>query len=99
MNDHEKNSVALAASADFSLSSSFADIMCGMDGPELSEKTVALLKQGTEKAVLASSVPKRMGARKTESGYFHEDGFLVKKPHGEVGQPGRGQRGTLARLS
>lgn len=24
---------------------------------------------------------------------------LVKKPHGEVGQPRRGRRGTLARLS
>ncbi len=84
MSEHEKHSIALAASADLALSSSFSDMMRTADTPRLSQRAEFLLKQRTGKAVLPSSMPKRKGARKTESGYFHADGFLVKKPHGKA---------------
>ena len=84
MDEHEKYSIALSASADFTLSDAFAETMNGMDGPALSATSESLLKQKTEKSVLPVIAPKRKAARKTESGYFHENGFLVKKPHGKA---------------
>jgi cyclic beta-1,2-glucan synthetase len=84
LTEREKSSFTLAASADFLLSRTLTDTMRGMEEPVLPEKTELLLKEKTEKTVLPAPMPQIRTIRKTESGYFHDEGFLVKKPHGKA---------------
>ena len=84
MSEREKGAFALSACADFPLSVPLADSMRGMDAPALSERLGSLLMQKTEKSVLPLPAPKRKNTQYTESGFFHENGFLVRKPHGKA---------------
>ena len=84
MSEHELQSFLLAASAVFPLASLLAETMADTEGPPVSEKTERQLKQAPEKRVLPACAPKRKAIRQTESGIFHENGFLVKKPHGKA---------------
>ena len=84
MSAHEKLSFSMMACADFALSSPLADSMNTAGIPVISEKTELVLKKQAETAVLPCSAPKRRCVERTESGVFHEDGFLVSKPHGKA---------------
>ncbi len=84
MTVQELQSFSLAASARFPLSSSLAEVINGAQEPPVSEETERKLKQTAEKTVLSLAAPKRKTVRQTESGIFHENGFLVKKPHGKA---------------
>ncbi|MBQ2989435.1 MAG: DUF3131 domain-containing protein [Clostridia bacterium] len=84
MSEEERRSFSLAACAYFSLAAPLSEVICGNGEPPIAEKTEARLKQSPRKTVLPAEAPKRKTVWKTESGCFHENGFLVGKPHGKA---------------
>ena len=84
MSEHAKNAFTVMACAEFPLASPLADSMNATRAPVLSETVERLLRQKAKTSVLPREIPKRKKGEKTESGIFHENGFLVKKPHGKA---------------
>ena len=84
MSEHEMQSFSYAACAEFDLSSSLSDSIRGRGMPPVSEQTERKLKQTVKTEILPLRAPKRKVIRSTESGFFHENGFAVKKPHGKA---------------
>ena len=84
MSAHEKCSFSMMACADFLLSAPLAESMNEVGAPAISEKTERALKKKAETAVSSCIAPKRRCVERMESGVFHEDGFLVHKPHGKA---------------
>ena len=84
MSEHEIQSFSCMACAEFSLSSALSESIRGRGAPPVSEQTERKLKQTAGTEVLPLYAPKRKVIRSTESGFFHENGFAVKKPHGKA---------------
>ena len=84
MSEHEKTSFAVTACADFPLSASLADSMKGIVTPIPSPAVERRLGQKARTSVLPAEAPKEKNGERMESGIFHGNGFLVKKPHGKA---------------
>ena len=84
MTDREKHSFSLAACAAFDLASPLSDGIRGRGSPPVSAQTERKLKQAAKAEILPLCAPKRKVIRSAESGFFHENGFAVKKPHGKA---------------
>ena len=84
MTEHEMQSFSCMACAEFSLSSPLSESIRGRGAPPVSEQTERKLKQTVGTEALPLCAPKRRVIRSTESGFFHENGFTVKKPHGKA---------------
>jgi len=84
LSEYEKFAFLLKASADFLLSETLADSMNSMDGIQLSQRTELLLKKAVSRKIEPVSAPYAEILKETPSGFFHKNGFLVKKPHGKT---------------
>ena len=84
MTEREKQSFSCMACAEFSLASPLSDSIRGRELPPVSAQTEGKLKQAIRTDVLSLRPPKRRSIKDTESGFFHENGFTVKKPHGKA---------------
>ena len=84
LSEHEKFAFLLKSSADFLLSETLADSMNGMEGVQLSYRTELLLKKEISGKIEFRPMPLADFIGETISGFFHKDGFLVKKPHGKA---------------
>ena len=84
MSEHEMRSFSCSACAEFDLSSSLSDSIRGRGMPPVSEQTERKLKQTAGTEILPLRAPKRRVIQSTESGFFHANGFAVKKPHGKA---------------
>ena len=84
LSEYEKFAFSLASSADFLLSETLSDSMNGMGGPELSVRTENLLKKEISRKMESVSMPCAEIIQETKSGFFHKEGFLVRKPHGKT---------------
>jgi len=84
LSENEKFAFALAASADFPLTEALADSMNGSGEPIISARAEKLLKQRRRGEIFRIPMPKINVIGETESGFFHDGGFLVRKPHGKA---------------
>ena len=84
LSEYEKFAFRLQSSADFLLSEALADSMNGMEGVQLSHRTELLLKKEISRKMESCPMPRADFINETISGFFHKDGFLVRKPHGKA---------------
>ncbi|MBQ3489527.1 MAG: DUF3131 domain-containing protein [Clostridia bacterium] len=84
LSEYEKFAFLLTVGADFLLSETLADSMNGMGGLQLSHRAEILLKKESFRNISSASMPCVERVKETKSGFFHKEGFLVRKPHGKT---------------